>query len=179
MNFADFGLGTWHPEKGMYSVVEGMVKMAKDLGVQFSTNQNEETICIKNGTATGVIANGVQINADVVVSGADYNHSESLIKPKERGYTDAYWDKKVFAPSSLLFFIGLDKKVKNVSHHTLFFDVDFDAHARSIYDTPEWSKDPLFYRNFPSITDISMAPEGKEACFLLIPIGPGIEDAKK
>ena len=179
MNFADFGLGTWHPEKGMYSVVEGMVKMAKELGVQFNTNQNVETICVENGKATGVIANGVQIDADVVVSGADYNHSESLLKPKERGYTDAYWDKKVFAPSSLLFFIGLDKKVKNVSHHTLFFDVDFDAHARSIYDTPEWPKDPLFYGNFPSITDSSMAPQGKEACFLLIPIGPGIEDTEE
>lgn len=179
MNFADFGLGTWHPEKGMYSVVEGMVKMAKELGVKFNTSQNVETICVENGKATGVIANGVQIDADVVVSGADYNHSESLLKPKERGYTDAYWDKKVFAPSSLLFFIGLDKKVKNVSHHTLFFDVDFDAHARSIYDTPEWPKDPLFYGNFPSITDSSMAPEGKEACFLLIPIGPGIEDTEE
>lgn len=179
MNFADFGLGTWHPEKGMYSVVEGMVKMAEELGVKFNTSQNVETICVENGKATGVIANGVQIDADVVVSGADYNHSESLLKPKERGYTDAYWDKKVFAPSSLLFFIGLDKKVKNVSHHTLFFDVDFDAHARSIYDTPEWPKDPLFYGNFPSITDGSMAPEGKEACFLLIPIGPGIEDTEE
>lgn len=179
MNFADFGLGTWHPEKGMYSVVEGMVQMAKELGVQFNTNQNVETICVENGKATGVIANGVPLDADVVVSGADYNHSESLLKPKERGYTDAYWDKKVFAPSSLLFFIGLDKKVENVSHHTLFFDVDFDAHARSIYDTPEWPKDPLFYGNFPSITDRSMAPEGKEACFLLIPIGPGIEDTQE
>ena len=179
MNFADFGLGTWHPDKGMYSVVEGMVKMAKELGVQFSTGQNVETICVENGKATGVIANGVPIDADVVVSGADYNHSESLLKPKERGYTDAYWDKKVFAPSSLLFFIGLDKKVENVSHHTLFFDVDFDAHARSIYDTPEWPKDPLFYGNFPSITDSAMAPEGKEACFLLIPIGPGIEDTQE
>ena len=179
MNFADFGLGTWHPEKGMYSVVEGMVKMAEELGVKFNTSQNVETICVENGKATGVIANGVQIDADVVVSGADYNHSESLLKPKERGYTDAYWDKKVFAPSSLLFFIGLDKKVKNVSHHTLFFDVNFDAHARSIYDTPEWPKDPLFYGNFPSITDSSMAPEGKEACFLLIPIGPGIEDTEE
>jgi len=179
MNFADFGLGTWHPDKGMYSVVEGMVQMAKELGVQFSTGQNVETICVENGKATGVIANGVPIDADVVVSGADYNHSESLLKPKERGYTDAYWDKKVFAPSSLLFFIGLDKKVENVSHHTLFFDVDFDAHARSIYDTPEWPKDPLFYGNFPSITDSAMAPEGKEACFLLIPIGPGIEDTQE
>ena len=179
MNFADFGLGTWHPEKGMYSVVEGMVKMAKELGVEFTTRQNVEHICVENGKATGVIANGARLDADIVVSGADYNHSESLLNAKYRAYTDAYWDKKVFAPSSLLFFIGLDKKMKNVSHHTLFFDVDFDAHAQSIYDTPEWPKEPLFYGNFPSITDGSMAPKGKEACFILIPIGPGIEDTEE
>ena len=179
MNFADFGLGTWHPDKGMYSVVEGMVKLAKELGVQFNTSQTVEKICVEKGEAVGVIANGIRIEADVVVSGADYNHSESLLDEKERGYSDAYWDKKVFAPSSLLFFIGLDKKVKNVSHHTLFFDVDFEEHAKSIYDTPEWPKDPLFYGNFPSLTDSSMAPEGKEACFLLIPIGPGIKDTEE
>jgi len=179
MNFADFGLGTWHPDKGMYSVVEGMVKMAKELGVQFNTSQTVEKICVEKGEAVGVIANGIRIEADVVVSGADYNHSESLLDENERGYSDAYWDKKVFAPSSLLFFIGLDKKVKNVSHHTLFFDVDFEEHAKSIYDTPEWPKDPLFYGNFPSLTDSSMAPEGKEACFLLIPIGPGIVDTEE
>ena len=85
--------------------------------------------------------------------------------------------KKTFAPSSLLFFLGLDKKVKNLSHHTLFFDVDFDAHAAEIYDDPKWPEEPLFYANFPSITDPSMAPEGKEACFLLIPIAPGLEDS--
>ena len=137
MNFADFGLGTWHPDKGMYIVVEGMVKMAKELGVQFNTSQTVEKICVEKGEAVGVIANGIRIEADVVVSGADYSHSESLLDENERGYSDAYWDKKVFAPSSLLFFIGLDKKVKNVSHHTLFFDVDFEEHAKSIYDTPE------------------------------------------
>ena len=179
MNFADFGLGTWHPDKGMYNIVEGMVKMAKELGVQFNTGQTVEKICVEKGEAVGVIANGIRIEADVVVSGADYNHSESLLDKNERGYSDAYWDKKVFAPSSLLFFIGLDKKVKNVSHHTLFFDVDFEEHAKSIYDTPEWPKDPLFYGNFPSLTDSSMAPEGKEACFLLIPTGPGIEDTEE
>jgi phytoene desaturase len=163
----------------MYSVVEGMVKMAKELGVHFKTNQTVEKICVENGKTTGVVANGKKIDSDVVVSGADYNHSESLLSPKERGYSDSYWNKKVFAPSSLLFFIGLDKKVKNVSHHTLFFDVDFDEHAKSIYDNPKWPKEPLFYGNFPSMTDKSMAPEGKEACFLLIPIAPGIEDSEE
>lgn len=179
MNFADFGLGTWHPDKGMYSVVEGMVKLAKELGVTFHLNENVEEILVENKKAVGIISNGKKHTADVVISGADYHHSETLLKPQYRAYSEAYWDKKTFAPSSLLFFIGMDKKVKNVSHHTLFFDVDFDAHAADIYDHPKWPKEPLFYANFPSITDASMAPEGKEACFLLIPIAPGLEDTEE
>ena len=177
MNFADFGLGTWHPENGMYSIVQGMVSLAESLGVTFHTQSPIEKITVDaSGKAKGIKVNGEQINADIVLSGADYHHSETLLDPKYRVYSEAYWDKKVFAPSSLLFYIGLDKKVKNLAHHTLFFDVDFDEHARVIYDHPEWPKNPLFYANFPSVSDPKMAPEGKEACFLLIPIAPGIED---
>ena len=179
MNFADFGLGTWHPDKGMYSVVVGMVQLAKELGVTFHLNETVEEIIVENKKAVGIISNGKKYNADIVISGADYHHSETLLKPQYRVYSEAYWDKKTFAPSSLLFFIGMDKKVKNVSHHTLFFDVDFDAHAADIYDQPKWPKEPLFYANFPSITDASMAPKGKEACFLLIPIAPGLEDTEE
>ena len=180
MNYADFGLGTWHPEKGMYSIVLAMVELAKSLGVKFYADSEIEKICVdKDGRAYGIKIKNKLEKADIVLSGADYHHSESLLDPKYRRYSEAYWNKKTFAPSSLLFYIGLDKKIKNVSHHTLFFDVDFDEHADSIYNNPSWPKDPLFYVNFPSISDSSMAPKGKEACFILIPIAPGIEDSKK
>lgn len=179
MNFADFGLGTWHPDKGMYSIVNGMVDLAKSLGVSFQTDTPIKKILVdQHNSVIGLETDQESIKADIVLSGADYHHSETLLEPKHRMYSEAYWDKKVFAPSSLLFYIGLDKKVKNVSHHTLFFDVDFDEHARVIYDDPAWPKDPLFYANFPSITDPSMAPEGQEACFLLIPLAPGISDTQ-
>ena len=180
MNYADFGLGTWHPEKGMYSIVMAMVDLAKSLGVKFYTNSEIEKICVDNdGRAKGIKINNKLEKADIVLSGADYHHSESLLDLKYRRYSEAFWNKKTFAPSSLLFYLGLDKKIKNVSHHTLFFDVDFDEHADSIYNNPSWPKDPLFYVNFPSISDPTMAPKGKEACFILIPIAPGIEDSKK
>ena len=104
MNFADFGLGTWHPDKGMYSVVEGMTQLAKELGVTFHLNETVEEIIVENKKAVGIISNGKRYNADVVISGADYHHSETLLKPQYRAYSEAYWDKKTFAPSSLLFF---------------------------------------------------------------------------
>jgi len=111
MNYADFGLGTWHPEGGMYSIVKAMVSVATSLGVHFNTDAVVEKINVDSmGKAIGIRSNGVDIPADIVLSGADYHHSETLLEEKYRAYSEAYWDKKVFAPSSLLFYMGLDKK---------------------------------------------------------------------
>ena len=180
MNYADFGLGTWHPRGGMYTVIEGMVSLAKSLGVTFQTSANvEKIITDTNKNVTGLLVNGKEIKTDLVLSGADYHHTETLLDKNVRQYSESYWEKKTFAPSSLLFYVGFDKKIKNASHHTLFFDTDFDAHAKEIYDNPQWPTDPLFYANFTSITDKTSAPEGKEAGFFLIPLAPGIEDTEE
>ncbi|MCL9809022.1 phytoene desaturase family protein [Flavobacterium luminosum] len=176
MNYADFGLGTFHPKNGMYSVVLALEKLAKELGVTIQTNSNVENIIVENGKANGIKVNGTIIAADVVLSGADYHHSETLLEPKYRAYSEKYWNKKTFAPSSLLFYVGFDKKIDNVEHHSLFFDVDFNEHAKDIYDKPKWPTEPLFYASFPSKTDAIAAPEGKEAGIFLIPLAPGLED---
>lgn len=177
MNYADFGLGTWHPKGGMYEVVKAMYILAAELGVKIKTNQNVEKINVENGVVKSVISNGIRIESDVVLSGADYHHTETLLDENYRGYSEKYWDSKVFAPSSLLFYVAFDKKIENVSHHTLFFDTDFDVHAKDIYDNPKWPEKPLFYASFPSKTDATVAPEGKEAGIFLIPIAPGIKDS--
>ncbi len=177
MNFADFGLGTWHPRGGMYEIIKAMQNLAKELGVQIHTESEVTKIRVQDGKAVGITVNKENIDADVVLSGADYHHSESLLDSSYRQYNEAYWEKKVFAPSSLLFYVGFDKKLKNVEHHNLFFDTDFEQHAKEIYDDPKWPKNPLFYANFPSITDLSMAPDNCETGFFLIPIAPGLEDS--
>ncbi|MFD0798300.1 phytoene desaturase family protein [Maribacter chungangensis] len=176
MNFADFGLGTWHPRGGMYEIIVGMETLAKDLGVHIHTNNAVTKILVENGKTKGIICDGKEITSDVVLSGADYHHSETLLNKEHRQYTEAYWDKKTFAPSSLLFYIGFDKKLTNVEHHNLFFDTDFELHAEEIYDNPKWPTDPLFYANFPSITDSTMAPENCETGFFLVPIAPSLKD---
>jgi phytoene desaturase len=176
MNFADFGLGTFHPKNGMYSVILAMEELAKELGVTIQTNATTEKINVLNGKATGLVVNNKTIQSDIVLSGADYHHSETLLDEKYRQYSEKYWSKKTFAPSSLLFYVGFDKKIENVEHHSLFFDVDFDVHAKAIYDNPKWPVEPLFYASFPSKTDENSAPKGKEAGIFLIPIAPGLED---
>ena len=176
MNFADFGLGTWHPRGGMYSIVEAIKSLAQELGVSIRTESNVDRILVTEGRAKGVVVNKEQITADLILSGADYHHSETLLEEDYRQYSESYWSRKTFAPSSLLFYIGFNKRLSNVEHHNLFFDTDFDLHASQIYDKPQWPSQPLFYANFPSVTDDSMAPEGCETGFFLVPIAPGLED---
>lgn len=178
MNFADFGLGTWHPKTGMFDVVRGMESLATELGVKFVTNAAIEKIIVENKTAKGIVVNGTEIYSDVVLSGADYHHTETLLEEQHRAYSEKYWDSRVFAPSSLLFYVGFNKKIQNISHHALFFDTDFYQHAKDIYDEPRWPDEPLFYANFPSLTDASAAPDGMESAFFLVPLAPGIEDTE-
>ncbi|MDR6846546.1 phytoene desaturase family protein [Flavobacterium granuli] len=179
MNYADFGLGTWHPKTGMFDVVLAMESLARELGVTFITNANIEKINVENKIARSIVVNGKIIPSNVILSGADYHHTETLLDKEYRAYSEKYWNSRVFAPSSLLFYVGFNKRIKNISHHALFFDVDFEQHARDIYDDPKWPAAPLFYANFPSLTDRTSAPEGMESGFFLVPLAPGIDDIEE
>lgn len=176
MNYADFGMGTWHPKTGMFDVVKALENLALELGVQFKTNSNIEKIIVEDKKAKALLINGDIIPADIILSGADYHHTETLLDKKYRVYSDEYWNSRVFAPSSLLFYVGFNKKIENISHHALFFDTDFNQHAKDIYDNPKWPDEPLFYANFPSKTDKTASPEGMESGFFLIPLAPNIVD---
>jgi len=134
MNYADLGLGTWYPEGGMYAVVDAMKRLGEELGVQYHTCADVSEIIVSHQKAKGIAVNGDRYDADVVLSGADYHHTESLLNENNRSYSSNYWKKKVFAPSALLFYVGISKKLKGILHHTLFFDESFDEHVVEIYD---------------------------------------------
>jgi phytoene desaturase len=174
MNYADLKLGTWYPEGGMHEIIKGMVSLAEELGVNLHTNATVTAINVKNRTVSGVTtADGRTFEGDAVVAGADYHHIEQQILAKEyRHYTEKYWDKRTMAPSSLLFYIGLNTKLNNVLHHNLFFDEDFNQHAVEIYDAPTMPTRPLFYASCPSQTDATVAPADGENLFLLMPTAP-------
>jgi phytoene desaturase len=180
MNYADMSLGTWYPMGGMHKIVEGMVSLATELGVKIELNSEVKEIIVKDSKATSVkTIDGNIFDADVVIGGADYHHIDTqLLKQNERNYSDQYWDKRAMAPSSLLYYIGLNKRLKNLNHHNLFFDEDFNQHAQDIYTNPDWPKKPLFYASVPSVTDPSVAPSGCENLFLLIPVAPGLADSE-
>ena len=175
MNYAEMVLGTWYPMGGMHEIIKGMVKLAEEKGVKFLVNQEVKEIVTKNGTVEKIITHDKEYQPDLVVSGADYEHTESLLSDS-RNYSNEYWDKRLMAPSSLLYYLGVNRKIDKLVHHNLFFDEDFGLHAEEIYTNPKWPTKPLFYASAPSKTDDSVAPEGNENLFLLIPIAPDLED---
>ena len=176
MNYADIKGGTWYPQGGMYSVVEGMYKLAKELAVEFHFEEDVKEIVVENGKANKIITTKGLYEPDAVISSADYHFTETaLLAEQYRSYTNEYWSKRVMAPSCLLYYIGLNKKLQNIRHHSLFFDVPFDQHADEIYSEPQWPSDPLFYVSVNSVTDKSVAPEGCDNIVFLVPIAAGLE----
>ncbi len=183
MNYADIKLGTWYPEGGMFKIVEAMTSLAKELGVKFYCNHEVTEIKVENGIAKNVLAKNIDaqssvqsFDADVVIGGADYHFIETkLLLPQYQSYSEKYWNKRVMAPSSLLYYVGLNKKISDVLHHSLFFDVSFDLHGKEIYTDPKWPSSPLFYVCAPSVTDNTVAPVGGENLFFLIPVASGLE----
>ncbi len=179
MNYADMALGTWYPMGGMHKIIEGMVTLAEELGVTFKYDQPVQKIALENGRAKGVQTQKQYFEADIVVASADYNHVETSLLPEaSRSYTPKYWRERVMAPSSLIFYLGINKRLKNLTHHNLFFDEDFGPHGTEIYTDPKWPAKPLFYVSVPSQTDSLVAPEGCENLFVLIPVAPGLVDTE-
>ena len=180
MNFADIKLGTWYPMGGMHEIVKGMIQLAEEQGVRFRYEQDVKRLKLEGSNIRQVDTETDSFEADIVVGGADYHHLEQqILPPAFRSYSEKYWQERTMAPSSLLFYLGINKKLRNLTHHNLFFDRDFMPHAREIYKHPQWPSDPLFYVSAPSITDPSVAPEGCENLFLLMPVAPGLPDSEE
>lgn len=177
MNYADMALGTWYPKGGMHKIIDGMTQLAHEQGVRFEFNSEVTKFNLADKAIKEVVVNGTVRNFDYIVASADYHHVEQTLLPaSHRRYTETYWDHRAMAPSSLIFYLGLNKKLSGMLHHTLFFDEDFGVHAREIYENPQWPTAPQFYVSCPSQTDPTVAPPGCENIFILIPVAPGLKD---
>ena len=176
MNYADIKGGTWYPQGGMYAVVDAMYKLAVELGVDFRFGEEVTGMMIKGNRVVTVATDKDLYRTEAVISGADYHHTETRLLPEEcRSYSDRFWKKKVMAPSCLLYYVGLNKKLTKCAHHSLFFDVPFEQHGKEIYTNPQWPTEPLFYVSVSSMTDPAMAPAGCDGVVFLIPVAAGLE----
>ena len=180
MNYAALAQGTFYPIGGMTKIIEGMADLCRELGVDIHTNTRIDKIEIINRKTVGMNTSKGFIPSEAIIASADYHHVEQhLLDEQYRNYNEAYWEKKTFAPSCLIYYIGVNKKINKLLHHNLYFDTDFDRHSKEIYAEPKWPTDPLFYVCCPSKTDDSVAPEGMENLFILVPVATGLNDTEE
>ncbi|WP_263603258.1 phytoene desaturase family protein [Chryseobacterium sp. PET-29] len=180
MNYGGYKLGTWYPMGGFSKIIEAMKNIAEEQGTRFYVNADVEKININQKEASSLTVNQKQIDFDVIIASSDYHHTETKLLPEEfRNYDESYWEKRVFAPSCLIYYLGFKEKIPNLKHHTLFFENDLELHTHEIYKDKKWPTKPLFYACCPSKTDPDMAPENCENVFLLMPVAPGIEDSEE
>jgi phytoene desaturase len=180
MNYAGLKLGTWYPEGGFGEVINAMMEVGKRNGAKFHFNASVDQIIVQGNKTNSIMVNGEKIDCDAVIASADYHHVEAKLLPEtHRNYKESYWNKKTFAPSALIFYVGLNTRIKYLQHHTLFFDEDLELHSIEIYKDPKWPSKPLFYVCCPSQSDDSVAPEGHENLFFLMPLAPGLEDTEE
>ena len=175
LNYADMRLGTWYPMGGMSKIIGGMKQVLENYGVDIKTSSEVESFGFDRRKIDVLNYNDSQIETDMVVAGADYHHVDATMLPPEfRQYSNKYWDKRELAPSAIIMYLGVKGELPGLLHHNLFFDTPFDEHLKSIYGDVKWPENPLFYISNPSKTDKSVAPDGHENLFVLIPTAPGL-----
>jgi phytoene desaturase len=179
MNYAGLKLGTWYPVGGFGKVIEAMKTVCERQGVRFLMDEAVTGLTVTGCEVSEVRSTKSTSMFDGVIAAADYHHTEQqLLEPVYRNYSEDYWDKRVMAPSALIFYLGVTTKLEKLSHHTLFFDTSLERHAREIYKEPQWPSNPLFYVCCPSRTDDGIAPPGHENIFILMPLATDLEDTK-
>jgi len=177
MSHVDINLGVWYPYGGMGVLVQALRELAELLGVKILLQQDVKKIEVKNGKVRGVLTDKENFEADVVLVNADYAYAETrLLGKPHQSYPKKYWEKRVFAPSMYIIYLGLNKKLDKLAHHNLYFAENWDEHFADIFDKPAWPEHPSYYVSCPSRTDNTVAPPGCENISILVPIAHGLED---
>ena len=179
MNHVDLKLGVWYPMGGIGKVVEKLYELCVEKGVKFKFDEIVTKVLSENGKAIGVETSKGVYKSDRVVINADYPFAElNLLDETERTYETKYWESKLFAPSALVIYIGLMRKLNNLEHHNLYLAGDWSLGFNTLYDLndPEWPGNVSYYVNVTSRTDPSVAPKNGETVFILIPTPDDFED---
>ncbi len=179
MSHIDLTLGVFYPEGGIRAVVDAVRRLAEEHGAQFRFEEPASRIVVANDRAVAVETARGRYPADVVLVNADYAHAElTLLDPASRTYDAGYWAGRVLAPSAMVLYIGLNRRVPGLCHHTLLLDRDWERGFETLFDPNKaaWPENPSYYVNVPSKTDTTAAPPDGETLFILVPLAPGIPD---
>jgi phytoene desaturase len=164
--------GVWFTRGGMYSLVEAMGRLFRELGGVIETNAEVSEIVVDEGRTLGVRAAGKFVPADLVVSNADVGHTYKHLIGREhrKKWTDRKVDSMDYTMSCFLLYLGTRKKYPELEHHTLILTERYKDLLKDIFDKKILPDDFSMYLHVPTRTDPSMAPEGSESMYVLIPV---------
>jgi phytoene desaturase len=168
--YTELSHGIWYPMGGMGAIPRALEKVCREEGVAFHYRTSVKQIVLENGRATGVaLEDGRVVKADVVVCNADYPWAyKNLVDQKVSSRPEL--EKKRYTSSGYMLYLGTRRRYDELQHHNVFFGKDFEGSFKSIFEKLEVPEDPSFYVNAPAHLDPSMAPDGKDALYVLVPV---------
>ncbi|WP_169582190.1 MULTISPECIES: phytoene desaturase family protein [Microbacterium] len=179
MSHLDLDDGVLYPRGGFTEVIRAIERLAEASGVRIESGAKVAAIRTAGSAATGVtLADGRTVDADLVVSTADLHHTETQLLPRElQTYPESWWAKRSPSPGALLLLLGVKGELPQLAHHTLLFTDDWRSNFDDIFGSRTRIPDPAsLYVCRPSATDSTVAPEGHENLFVLVPVpaDPGL-----
>ncbi len=172
LSYIEHSGGIYHPIGGLNKISEAMAKVVEEEGGKIHLSTPVKEVIVENGVAKGVILqNGKKIMSDYVIINADFAHAmTNIVNKKDRKkYTNEDLAARDYSCSTFMLYLGLDKKY-DIPHHNIIFADDYKVNVSEIAETKILSKDPSFYLQNASATDPTLAPEGKSALYVLVPV---------
>ena len=176
MSHLDYRSGVYYPRRGMLSLVQDMQALGTAYDVEYHYNSPVQQILVEGGKAVGVrLPDGSEVRADIVVSNADMHHTETvLLAPEHQSFPARYWAKRQPGPGALLVSLGVEGTLPDLMHHNLYFVDNWRENFDSIYVDKKVPENASIYVCNPTKTDPSLAPEGHENLFILMPLPAGV-----
>ncbi|WP_147804859.1 phytoene desaturase family protein [Alkalicoccus halolimnae] len=172
LSFMEHEYGVFHPRGGLNQITKAMAAVAEEHGARIHLDSGVQKIDVQNGKAESLLLeSGEVIKSDHIVMNADFANSMStLIDDKYRKkYSDKKLSKKKYSCSTFMIYAGVNKKI-DLDHHTVFFSADYKKNVEEITKLGKLSDDPSIYVHNASVTDNTLAPEGKSALYILAPV---------
>lgn len=170
MPYTELAHGVWYPKGGMYSIVEALMTLAREAGVEFAFDTTVEQIIVNNHRTTGVVLEHNQkLGADVILANADLPYVYQSLLPKS-DQADRL-SRKHYSCSVISFFWGVDKPYQSLGPHTLFLADDYRENFDAIIGELNLPANPSLYVHAPTRLDPSMAPAGQDTLISVVPVG--------
>jgi len=170
MPYTELAHGVWYPKGGMYRIVESLMDLARQAGVEFIFNSAVERIDINSSHAGGVrLADGARLDADVILANADLPYVYQNLLPQDRMVKTL--SRKQFSCSAISFFWGMDKTYGVLDPHTLFLADDYRENFKRIDRDLSLPSNPNLYIHAPTRLDSFMAPSGQDTLTAIVPVG--------